>query len=174
MVEKMILKGEKIVLQPMTAEKIPIFYKWATQSDSTPFWYGELYGDSIPTYEEFTRDWKLHFFDGSQPENGRCFIISAESRAIGQINYNRINRNNNSVELDIIIADDRYKGRGYGSDALNTLVEYLFKSMNIRLCYIEVITKNTRAIKAYEKAGFKITITFVKNQVKWYRMERNG
>ncbi|MCD4843515.1 MAG: hypothetical protein K8R25_03405 [Methanosarcinales archaeon] len=40
----MILQGDKIVLRPMTVEEIPIFYKWATQSDSTPFWYSEVYG----------------------------------------------------------------------------------------------------------------------------------
>ncbi len=56
----MILQGGKVVLRPMTVEEIPIFYQWATQSDSTSFWYGELYGDGIPTYEEFTQDWKRH------------------------------------------------------------------------------------------------------------------
>lgn len=169
-VEKMILEGEKVVLRPMTVEEIPIFYKWATQSDSTSFWYGELYGDRIPTYEEFTRDWKRHFFDGSQPEKGRSFTILVGNKAIGQINYNEINRKNNSVELDIIIAEDIEKSKGHGSDALETLVKYLFQNMNIQLCEIEAVTQNVRAIRAYEKAGFKITKTFLKNGIEWNHM----
>lgn len=155
----------------MTVDEVPTFFKWATQSDSTPFWYGELYGDSIPTYEEFTQDWKRHFFDGSKPEDGRCFIILVGDKAIGQINYNKINRKNNSVELDIIIAEDIDKSKGYGSDTLKTLTKYLFKCMNIQFCYIEALTKNVRAIKAYEKAGFEITKTFVKNGLEWNHME---
>jgi RimJ/RimL family protein N-acetyltransferase len=167
----MIYEGEKVVLKPMTVEEIPIFYKWATQSDSTSFWYGELYGDRIPTYEEFTQNWQIHFFDGSQPEKGRSFTIFVGNKAIGQINYNEINRKNNSVELDIIIAEDIEKSKGYGSDALKTLVKYLFQNMNIQICEIEAVTKNAGAIRAYEKAGFRITKTFIKNGVEWNHME---
>lgn len=170
MVEKMILEGANVVLQPMTVEEIPIFYKWATQSDSTAFWYGERYNDRIPTYEEFTRDWGRHFFDGSKPEKGRSFTIVVGDKAIGQINYNDINRKNNSVELDIIIAENKEKSKGYGSDALKTLADYLFHNMNIQVCEIEVVIKNARAIRAYEKAGFRITKTFVKNKVEWNRI----
>jgi len=164
----MIIRGEKVALRPMTVDEIPIFYKWATQSDSTPFWYDD---DHVLTYEEFIRDWKGYYFDGSEPEKGRCFIMLVGNKAIGQINYNEINRANNSVELDIIIAEDVDKSKGYGSDALKTLVKYLFQNMNIQLCWIEAITKNPRAIRAYEKAGFKTTKTFVSGGVEWKHME---
>jgi len=166
----MIIRGEKIVLRPMTVDEISIFYQWATQSEATPFWYGELYGDHVPTYEEFIRDWKGYYFDGSAPEQGRCFIILVGNKAIGQINYNEIRRGNNSVDLDIIIAEDVDKNKGYGTDALKTLVKYLFQHMNIQLCEIEAITKNPRAIRAYEKAGFEIIQTFVKNGIELQHM----
>lgn len=158
-------------MRPMTVDEIPIFYQWVTQSDGAPFWYGEPYGDPIPTYEKFTQDWTRYYFDGSKPEKGRCFIILVGNRAIGQINYNDINRENNSVELDIIIAEDADKNKGYGTDTLKTLTKYLFQKMNIQLCEIEPITKNPRAIRAYEKAGFKTTKTFVKDRVECKHME---
>ena len=167
----MIIRGEKIVLRPMTVDEISVFYQWATQSEATPFWYGELYGDHVPTYEEFIRDWKGYYFDGSAPEQGRCFIILVGNKAIGQINYNEVNRENNSVELDIIIAEDVDKNKGYGTDALKTLVKYLFQNMNIQLCWIEAVTKNLRAIRAYEKAGFKTTKTFISDGVACNHME---
>ena len=164
----MIIRGEKVVLRPMTVGEIPIFYKWATQSDATPFWYDD---GRIPTYEECTQDWKRYYFDGSEPEKGRCFVILVDNRAIGQVNYNEINRETNSVELDIIIAEDVDKNKGYGTDALKTLVNYLFQNMNIQLCWIEAVTKNTRAVRAYQKAGFKITKAFLSNGVECNHME---
>lgn len=167
----MILQGKKVSLRPMTVEEIPVFYRWATQSEATPFWYGELQGDRIPSYEDFLKDWKRYYFDGSEPERGRSFVILINSRAIGQINYNDINREDNSVELDIIIAEDKDKNKGYGSDALQTLSAYLFKETNIRKCWIEVITKNPRAIRAYEKAGFRKTKVFVDTGIECIRME---
>jgi len=155
----------------MTVEEIPAFFKWATQSEATPFWYGELQGDEVPQYEEFLKDWKRYYFDGSEPEKGRSFVILVGGRPIGQINYNAINRKDNSVELDIIIAEDRDKNKGYGSDALQTLSRYLFQEMNIVKCWIEVIAKNPRAIRAYQKAGFKKTKKFVHTGIECVRME---
>jgi len=152
----------------MTVDEIPVFYKWATQSESAPFWYEDGH---VPTYEEFIRDWKRYYFDGSEPEKGRCFTILVSDRAIGQVNYNQINRENNSVELDIIIANDADKNKGYGTDALKTLTKYLFQNMNTHLCWIEPITRNTRAIRAYEKAGFKTTKTFVSDGTECNHME---
>lgn len=167
----MILKGKKVTLRPMTTKEIPLFFKWATQSDATPYWYGELQGDEIPTKKEFLKDWKRHYFDGSAPERGRCFVILVNQEAIGQVNYNKINRKDRSVELDIIIADDKHKGKGYGSDALKTLTRYLFKEMDIQKCWIDVITRNPRAIKAYKKAGFKITKKFVDMERECFHLE---
>lgn len=155
----------------MTVEEMPAFYEWATQSEATPFWYGELQGDRIPSYEELLKDWKRYYFDGSEPERGRSFVILVDSRAIGQINYNDINREENSVELDIIIADDRDKNKGYGTDALQTLSRYLFQEMSIQKCWVEVIAKNPRAITAYEKAGFRKIKTFVDTGIECIRME---
>ena len=164
----MIIRGNKVILRPMTTEEIPVFYQWATQSEATPFWYED---GIIPTYEAFIRDWKRYCFDGSEPEKGRCFTILIGDKAIGQINYNEINRDNNSVELDIIIAEDADKNKGYGTDALKTLTNYLFQNMNIQSCFIEHVTKNPRAIRASEKAGFKTTKTFVRNEIEWNQME---
>jgi len=155
----------------MTVEEIPPFYQWAAQSEATFFWYGELQGDKVPTYEEFLKDWKRYYFDGSEPEKGRSFVILVGDRAIGQINYNEIKKGDNSVELDIIIAEDRDKNKGYGSDALQTLSRYLFQEMNVQKCWIEVITKNPRAIRAYQKAGFRKTKKFVNTGIECIRME---
>ena len=167
----MIIHGEKVSLRPMTVDEIPTFYKWVTQSDGAPFWYGEPYGDPIPTYEKFLEEWNKYYFDGNQPEKGRCFVILVGDRKIGQINYNEINRENNSVELDIIIALAEDKGKGYGSDALTTLAEYLFKNMAIETCEIIPIAENKRAISAYKKAGFKTVKKYVKDGMECIHME---
>ena len=164
----MIIPGEAVALRPMTIAEFPMFYKWATESEAAPFWYED---GRTPTYEEFARDWKEYYFDGSQPEKGRCFIILVGDRAIGQVNYNDINMENNSVELDIIIAEDINKNKGYGTDALKTLARYLFQNMNVELCWIEPIARNTRAIRAYEKAGFRKTRTFLHEGTECYHME---
>ena len=167
----MIIRGEKVILQPMTVDELSLFYQWATQSEAAPFWYGELVGEQIPAFQEFGQEFPEYYFDSSQPEKGQSLAIIVDNRAIGEINYNKIDRENNSVELDIIIAKDRDKNKGYGSDALKTLAEYLFQEMNVQTCFLETVTQNPRAIRAYEKAGFKQTKIFIENGIEWVRME---
>jgi diamine N-acetyltransferase len=167
----MIIRGEKVALRPMTADWMPLFYRWATQSEAAPFWYGDLVGEPIPTYQEFIQDFKPYYYDGSEPEKGRSFVIMVGRRAIGEINYNEIDRKHNSVDLDIIIADDKDKNRGYGSDALKTLARYLFRKMNIEVCILETVLKNARAIRAYEKAGFKQAKHSQEKEIEWVRLE---
>src|SRR3989338_9600051 len=131
------IKGTKVTLRPMTPEEFPLFHQWTTQSEATPFLYGDLYGNKVPTYEELKTDYVAYYFDGSEPEKGRCFMILVKDQPIGQINYNQIDRKNQSVELDIWIAADQYKNKGYGSDALKTLCNYLSDHMDIKRFFIE-------------------------------------
>lgn len=155
----------------MTPDEFPLFYQWAVASDATPFWYGIRCGDEIPDLNTFSQDWKPHYFDGSSPNQGRCFIILHDDIPIGQVNYNKIDESDNSVELDIIIADRSDWNKGFGTDALKTLSSFLFQNMNVQRCFIEVLENNPRALKAYEKSEFKVSKRFVRNGVKMMMLE---
>ena len=155
----------------MMPDEIPRFYRWATDSDNARWWYGEMQGDTPPSYEKFLEDWKPHYFVDEESEKGRCFVIEVDGKAIGQVNYNQIDRADDSVELDILIAEDENTGKGFGTDALKTLCRYLFDEMGILKCWIEVIKENPRAIHAYQKAGFVITRKFVDMGIDCYHLE---
>jgi RimJ/RimL family protein N-acetyltransferase len=45
---------------------------------------------------------------------------------------------------------------GYGTDAVHTLCRFGFEHMNLHRISLEVNADNERAIRAYEKAGFRI------------------
>ena len=152
----MLLKGKKVLLKPMREEDVKLFYTWATESDATPFWYGDLYGTKIPTLEKFLKNWKPCYFSDEDPEKGRCFFIIVEDNPIGQLNYNSINKETQSVEIDILIADSKNWGKGFGSDAIKTLIKYLFDSLSVEEVWVAAIKKNPRAVKAYQKSGFEI------------------
>jgi RimJ/RimL family protein N-acetyltransferase len=49
-----------------------------------------------------------------------------------------------------------YWGRGYGSDATHVLCRFGFRYMNLRRIELNVFAWNAAAIRAYEKAGFRI------------------
>lgn len=148
--------GKKVILRPATlADRQPIF-DWLTKSDLTKLMMGPpTYPDSpIPTWEEFINDYKEYFFDNTKPYLGRCFIIEVNCEPIGQINHDKISRIDNSTELDIWLKCSKYINKGYGSNAITTLCNYLTKKYGCKRFVISPSKRNNLAIRAYEKAGF--------------------
>ena len=55
-----------------------------------------------------------------------------------------------------MIFNKEYWGKGFGTEALRVLIgEFAFKTLNLHLIELEVLSSNSRAYKCYEKAGFK-------------------
>ena len=167
-----ILQGQLISLRPLRPDERDIFFQWATDSDATPFWYGELYGDQIPSSIVFDLEWPDYYLDGSQPHKGRCFAILLEGEPIGQINYNEIDLQSHMVELDIIIANRKHHGKGYGTEAIQLLTNYLFQHMNVLRCKIEVVSANPRAFHASSKAGYHHSFSYSRRGIHWHVLER--
>jgi RimJ/RimL family protein N-acetyltransferase len=151
-----IIPGLLVCLRPATlADRQPIF-SWLAQSDLTAQMLGPpRYPDNlVPTWEEFVTDYVHYFFDGSQPLLGRCFIIEVNSEPVGQVNYSEIWADG-STELDIWLRDSTCTGKGYGPDALQTLCRHLNQQFSCRTFFIAPSARNTPAVNAYGKAGFR-------------------
>ena len=138
----------------MEPQELKLIHVWANNPDVLPFWYGEE-----KTLEQIKADWRPHYFSDSNPYSGRCFAIlkgkNPMGPPIGMINYNRIDRVNRSVDIDMVIGQAKDWGQGFGSDALRTFVRYLFDRFNLNRIWLGTYTYNTRAIMAYKKVGFK-------------------
>lgn len=148
------IKGDQITLKPIKLNEKDEFYKLATESYGSQFWY-DVRTKKSKTREEFFRDWHDGYFDSNCPEKGQCFWIEVKARKIGQVNYNKIDLKNKKVEIDIIIGAKKDMGKGYGPDALKALIKYLFENFNLNKIWISARVNNPRAIRAYQKIGFK-------------------
>ena len=56
--------------------------------------------------------------------------------------------------IDIFLSS-AFQGQGYGTDAVRTLARYLLEVRGHHRLTIDPATSNTRAIRSYEKVGFK-------------------
>jgi len=84
------------------------------------------------------------------------FIIDKElDLLIGICGYLTIDHLHQSGEVGIFIGDKNYWSKGYGSEALSLLMDYGFKALNLHSIFLQVFDFNERAIKSYEKLGFK-------------------
>jgi RimJ/RimL family protein N-acetyltransferase len=102
----------------------------------------------------FCEDYGPHFFDGTRQEVGRSFIIEVNGEAVGHINYDGMDLARGIAELDIWLRSSEVSGKGYGSDALVALTRYLHETFGVAEFILRPSRRNTRAIRAYAKAGF--------------------
>lgn len=134
-------------------------YKWLYYSDFSPFLY-KLEGytsDTLPSYDEFKKDYEDYYFDGSQPEKGRCFIIlnknQGEVEEIGVVSYTSEHLQDKITEFDIWLKGLSYTGHGYGTTAILILAG-IIKEKGYAKVIIRPSKYNKMAIKSYKKAGF--------------------
>jgi RimJ/RimL family protein N-acetyltransferase len=82
-------------------------------------------------------------------------IDNEEGTPIGTIQLYDFNEQDKCCKLGIRIGDKDYWGKGYGEDAVNTLLEYAFMKIDIFRVTLKVYEYNERAVKCYLKCGFQ-------------------
>ncbi len=95
-------------------------------------------------------------FGEKRDENDFYFHLRLVDEAvlIGFVVLFNIKWRNQSAELAIGIGDTNYRGKGYGRDALQLILNYAFSELGLHRVGLSVIAYNASAIKAYERVGF--------------------
>jgi RimJ/RimL family protein N-acetyltransferase len=60
-----------------------------------------------------------------------------------------------SADIGIRIGEEKYRGLGYGKEALAIGLNYCWHHLNLERVGLVVFRNNARAINAYEAAGFR-------------------
>jgi diamine N-acetyltransferase len=79
----------------------------------------------------------------------------ADDELIGSCQLKRIHAERGTCALQIRIGERDAWNKGYGTEAVRLLVEHAFEDLGLRQVELEVFAHNERAIRAYEKAGFR-------------------
>ncbi|MDD4123140.1 MAG: GNAT family N-acetyltransferase [Candidatus Pacebacteria bacterium] len=100
-------------------------------------------------------DKKLYewFVNILQNQNSKNFIIENEKGIV--IGHAGLEIKNNKAEYNIVIGNKTYIGKGYGSLVHTKILVKAFKNYGVDKGFLKVRPENIRAIKSYEKAGFK-------------------
>lgn len=73
---------------------------------------------------------------------------------IGGCGINKVDWMNRVATVGIYIGDEDFRGKGYGTEAMELLVDFIFNQMNINRIQLFVFSFNERAIRSYKKVGF--------------------
>ena len=145
-----VLRGERIFLRRPTMEDASRIFDWERDDEvwrydpHRPF--SNSLADFLPTFER-------NYVQG----NGRQFwyIIEDEQHLpIGTITYFNIDQRLGQAEIGLGLGEQSRWGKGYGPEAIRTLVRYLFTQPGFIRLYAETALANKAARRAFAKASF--------------------
>lgn len=98
--------------------------------------------------EKLERD----FFD---PAWAYTYLVLVDGRLAGMLQFHEVpDPDYKSVGVDVTLGEE-YQDRGLGTRALRLLVRYLIEGRGHHRVTIDPATDNARAIRVYEKVGFR-------------------
>jgi RimJ/RimL family protein N-acetyltransferase len=81
-------------------------------------------------------------------------IETREGRPVGHVALLRVDPHHKRAELAISIGEKECWSRGYGTDAIRTVLRHGFEDLGLRRVDLHTDADNARGIRCYEKCGF--------------------
>lgn len=142
-------EGAGIFLRPMTKEDTDLIIRWRnSEAVRKNFIYRR------PFTREGHENWIRTMIDtGRAVQMMICCIPSG--RPVGSVYIRDIDREHNKAEYGIFIGEPQARGRGMGTAAARLMLQYCFQEEKLHRVYLRALAGNDRAVRSYEKAGFK-------------------
>ena len=144
------LKGERVVLRPIERadrHRLRDLVETPEVLALASSWY-----PVPPSLEEYEAG------PESQPDafapSQVWFAVEALGEVIGMCGVHHVEHISRVCEVGIRLGRP-FWGKGYGQDALRTLVDYAYRMLNMRKVTLEVLANDARAVGAYRAAGFR-------------------
>ncbi|MBD3184289.1 GNAT family N-acetyltransferase [Candidatus Poribacteria bacterium] len=154
------LIGEKIYLRPVDMEDIDNFVEWLNDPEVRQY---------LSLVSPFNKTREKDFIDDLYKDERKTvlgIVMKEDDRLIGNIGLSKVSLSNRNCCLGIVIGDKSCWSQGCGTEALKLMLGYAFDQLNLHRVYLTVLDFNSRAIRAYEKAGFKKEGTYRKHMYK--------
>jgi RimJ/RimL family protein N-acetyltransferase len=100
-----------------------------------------------------------HFFQArllSADAFAYAIHLAADERLIGTTTLSALDPDNGSVLFHITVGEHDCWGRGLGTEATELMVRHAFDVLELHRVGLSVFEFNGRAIRAYEKVGFRV------------------
>jgi RimJ/RimL family protein N-acetyltransferase len=144
-----VIIGKKTRLREKKLSDVRNDYRWQSDPELSRL-------DAAPTLEMSFAIYLLDYSSIVNRRDGRfpLAIETLEGKHIGNCTCYDIDAKKGEAQVGIMIGDRDYWDKGYGSDAVNTLVDHVFSNSSLDRLYLKTLDWNKRAHRCFEKCGF--------------------
>lgn len=147
-----LVRGERVALGPLHAGLLPLIARW--QNDPLTEELGG--GEFRPLTEDAVRaEWEPILRGERAGWAGFAIYRLLDLEPIGHANLRDWLTPHRTAEFGITIGDAAARSRGYGTEATRLVLRWGFEELGVHNVWLDTISTNVGAIRAYEKAGFR-------------------
>ena len=142
------LVGERIYLSPRSSEDVERFTEWLNDFETTD--YTGRSGQLLTIEGE-----REYIQKNSNPEATFVIVTLEEDQMIGTVGLEEIDAINRTATLGIFIGEKQYRNQGYGTEAIQLILDYGFNYLNLQNIKLDLMEFNERGLACYKKCGFR-------------------
>lgn len=142
------LIGEKCYLSPVSIEDTEKYTEWVNDLEIGQFLlFSSIVMDQDKEREALKQLMKHHIVF--------AIVEKDTNKVIGNCGLHNISEVHRRATFGIFIGEKTYWNQGIGTEATTLALDYGFNIMNLNNITLEVVEYNQRAIRCYDKVGFK-------------------
>lgn len=150
--------------EPMKINTENLYIREFKIADITDIYLSSLNDNSIiglteARHQKWDREKVEKFIVDSNRENISALlgVFNAKSdKPIGNIRLFNYDVNHKRVELSLLFYDKGEWGKGYATEAVGAIVEYVFSVLKLHRIYADYYSVNKASARVFEKTGFNV------------------
>lgn len=150
--------SEKVYLKSITSADTENIIRWRNKDNVRKYFL-----DQRPFAVEGHTNWLENVVNAGKAVQ---FVIYEKNGdfPVGSVFLRDIDYQNRKAEYGIFIGEDSARGKGIGTEAAKSIVQYGFSELKLHKIFLRVLADNKGAIKSYENAGF-VQEAYLKDEV---------
>jgi ribosomal-protein-alanine N-acetyltransferase len=144
------LIGPAVYLRPLELDDAATILPWFNDPEVTRL---------IQRYRPITLAEEQEFLQrlrSSETDLALGIALRESDQLIGATGLHHIDARNRHASFGISIGEKQHWGKGYGTEATGLMMRYAFQTLNLNRLWLHVYEYNARAIRVYEKLGFRV------------------
>ena len=136
-----------------------LIHKWCSNNNVY-----EWFEQRVLSYDEIKNKYKNKYVDGKQ----HLFMIKDGNKLIGLVQIyqyddlmiDELKKYPNIYEFDLFIGERDYLDKGIGTKVVGIVNQFIYDNYQADCIVLRPFKRNVRAIKCYEKSGFRIVAEY--------------
>ncbi len=138
---------DNLTLKPFDKKNIPVVKKWFNDRELIKYAFG------VEAEDKVLKRIGKNFINTTLRTSAEILEIWVDKDLIGIISYT-IFKYQAIARIGILIGEEKYRSKGYGTKALNLALLYLFDREGVDKVELDTAVFNKRGKRCFEKCGF--------------------